>query len=971
MKAKIIFSIIFLFCYKGLMFGQCYNEVSTNYLAPTNNALPDNTIVVPNGNLFLNNFNWFPVSSQGFYSGYDPANMIYQGVTIGYLMNIMDSQSSPTYYDYIYNGPLPLHENGWELLLLNLGRFPNGDEITSAQGKSPGLPYIVIYNKYTGVIRVFFAYGLDGTGADAVDIELSFSDKNKMSGLLRLSEGRDVSLDKPSKVRLTKSIAKDPNLSYKWMSTDFQIAYDPCTCYYPSELELKFTKIYSQSIKLVGGSTSLPNQDLVNNQNIVNPTQFLANINYTNDNFKNGAVIYKSMQSMIDDYIKKYDDYNKSLVAINEHNTKVKTNLAVLKVAKTIGVLIATGVSLNGTPLLIQDGEIPMAAVQDYAYLESISAESADYQAMFQGLDGYSSTSINMDFFKVAVKSYGEIMKKAGTIDIMKVMDIASKIFGEKMENFVNQNFKTKDLPTKPSMPTATFTEYKFDGVITNEDDTYGPKFYNPGTFKNEQLTPPPPTTVTSPYKYPIYNEVLGTFAMLVQPKLKFSQTVKNDSLTWEYNEPSPYNAEGLTAYQTWTNSYQFKLEEPLNYYFNPSLDIKEKKVRVAFLIKATRIYIDPQLPSQYILPIKSCYLDPFFNKNVTSNNANQEKYDPVFSKRVYINSPVTSTLPALIDKNEIEFITPYFDVDALQGVVGGIGIKNEFLFDHTPFFDIQSFNLSQFGYKFVFNVQMKVLIDVEFNSTNNDGFNNQMTQVLTYDIPSQPSLFQSNDIVSNLENTGVDYTKFSENLVFLNTNFNGQNITGCILSGTTYTCQAWKDVKIDGVLNVSPGYNVNIFGGTEVIVTDESIVNPEIILAINPILDYSQPMPMVSSSFVKDFCKGKLGNNAPAYLAGTMEKTSSEGIEEITFIEDKVYSTDLSFMLFPNPANTLATVQLSRETPGAKVQIYDLMGRENEVTIRQNDLSFELELTSLVAGVYLVKVSSIEGTITKTLIVK
>lgn len=65
------------------------------------------------------------------------------------------------------------------------------------------------------------------------------------------------------------------------MSTDFQVAYDPCTCYFPSELELKFTKIHTQDIRLIGGSVSLPDQNLIDNANIVNPTNFLSNINYT------------------------------------------------------------------------------------------------------------------------------------------------------------------------------------------------------------------------------------------------------------------------------------------------------------------------------------------------------------------------------------------------------------------------------------------------------------------------------------------------------------------------------------------------------------------------------------------------------------------------------------------------------------------------------------------------------------------
>lgn len=196
----------------GTLFSQCVNHVSTHHEDPVNNVVPDNAYVNndPNqGNQFENTFNWFPVSN-GFYSGYSPVNMVYAGNPITYLSNIMDAQSSPTYYNYIYDGPLPLNKNGWELLLVNLGTFPNGDIITVANGQQPGLPYIVIYNKYSGVVRVFFSYGIDGEGADAVEVELRFQKDNELSGLLRLANAKDIALDQPTTVKLVKSVAKDP-----------------------------------------------------------------------------------------------------------------------------------------------------------------------------------------------------------------------------------------------------------------------------------------------------------------------------------------------------------------------------------------------------------------------------------------------------------------------------------------------------------------------------------------------------------------------------------------------------------------------------------------------------------------------------------------------------------------------------------------------------------------------------------------
>ena len=339
MKMKKLLFILILLQY-GVVHTQCVNNVSTDYEAPSNNKLPDNTVLPNDENKLLNRFNWFPVNN-GFYSNYEPINISYAGIDIDDLSNIMNDQSSPTYYNYIYEGPLPTRANGWELLLLNLGRWPNGDPITSQEGLSPNLPYIVLYNRYSGIVRVFVAFGVDGEGADAVDITLRFENEN-LSGLLRLNNGTDQALDLETVSTMTKSIAKDPNLSYKWMSTDFQVAYDPCTCYHPSRLSISINKVFSQTIQAVGGAISLDNQPLVNNSNIVNPQGFLTGINYTEDTYKNGVVMYKTLDNMIKNYQKKYEDYNKALVEQNEHNKRVKQNLALLKVASTIVTLVTT-----------------------------------------------------------------------------------------------------------------------------------------------------------------------------------------------------------------------------------------------------------------------------------------------------------------------------------------------------------------------------------------------------------------------------------------------------------------------------------------------------------------------------------------------------------------------------------------------------------------------------------------------------
>lgn len=980
--------IILLLLYTKLASAQCVNNVSTNPLNPTNSALPDNGIIaLPNNtfdNQYLNRFDWFPVSN-GYYSNYVPYNVSYAGITVGSLSNIMSGQNTPPYYNYIYNGPLPTVKNGWELLLLNLGRFPNNDPITNAEGRKDEVPYIVLYNKYSGIVRVFVAFGVAGQGADAVDITLSFDNTEDVSGNLRLNNGMDQALDQKTNVVLVKSIAKDPNLSSNWMSTDFQIAYDPCVCWHPSKLRIAVRKIYQSSLEMISGSVSLENQALVGNTNIVNPQNFLAGINYNSDTEKNGVMMYKTLNNMIDDYIKKYEKYNKDLVLSNEHNEHVKRNLAMLKVAKTVGLLVATGATMGGTPLLIPNGEIPIEAVQDYAYLESLSMESAEYQELYQGIDGYQSNQLNLDFFKVASSKYKKFLTSTGKINIEAVYDIASQIFGERMETFINQNFVTKDLPQKPSMPTATFTESKFSGTITNESDTYGPLFFTPGTFKNQQVNAP--TSVTSPYEYPIYNESLGIFALLKSPKIKLSKTIKNDSLVYNTvsSDPTDFNQIPTTYdhYQSWTTNYQIKLNEPISYYINPALDIKSHDIKLSFLIQAKKKLKQNAINADYFI---NCFIDPNFSTNFESLNSNIDKYSPLNSYSNYFNG--SNYVPAFGFTNKftnakiidtLELVTPFYSSNNFFNVVSSIGLKNEILKMNLYQASIP-LNSNLIGFELDFDVFLKVLVNVKFNSLGEGNKENSTTMLLTYKILNDIDHVEliSTEILPNLETSINNITQYPEDITLNTVVFNGAPVNDCKLNGTTYTCQAWNDIRVFGNLSTSNGFKVNLIAGNQIETFPEAVINPGINLSIVPVLDYSQPMPEATSTYVSNFCN-KQNPNGQNYQADLFNKTAQDSLidaqnasNSTNNIASQLERSEFNFQLFPNPSSQLTTVLVEgNEFSVAAIQVYDVMGKEQTLTIEGQNGQYQFDVSSLAKGIYFVKVNSFGASKTKQLIVK
>ena len=74
---------------------------------------------------------------------------------------------------------------------------------------------------------------------------------------------------------------------------------------------------------------------------------------------------------------------------------------------------------------------------------------------------------------------------------------------------------------------------------------------------------------------------------------------------------------------------------------------------------------------------------------------------------------------------------------------------------------------------------------------------------------------------------------------------------------GTHYTCQSAYNTTIQGDLTTTGGHTVDIIAGNEIEVIPSSNISPEIVLSIQPLLDYSDPMPQVDQAYVTNFCKG------------------------------------------------------------------------------------------------------------------
>lgn len=967
---KIVYTLALVLGTINFFIGQCDNNVSTDPLSPANSSLPIN----PNnyGNKFLNQFDWNERTIDGTLATYQLQNMQFNQN----MQNVMSNQAIQ-YYNYIAKGEQLLPKHGWELLLLNLGKYPNLDDFPIA-GEFTDIPYIVLYNRYSGIIRVFANYGNgflpNGINFDAVRVELRFDDNN-VNGLLRLNQGLDQALDQKSNVTKVSGIAKHPNSPGRWFSTDFQVAYDPCICYHPSRIRLNFHFAKGEDIVLQGREIEIES-NIIDGYEVFGK-DFLTNFDASEiDNPEKGSIImYDAMDFLVEDYIKKTQNYKDSLDLVNEHNKEVNFNLAVVKLFNTV--------VLKGGSKLIS------------AYI---------FDPIYENLvDEMTSKSIF----------------KKDSVRLDKLEKFTLNAFNSGVGNlntFVSKNFKKMDNPTKPVMPSATFSEMIIKGSISDTIPIEGPNFYTPGTYGSEGT---PLLNLDNYFEYPIYNDALGTFALLETPKIEISKTIGDNTinvLTQEEDNFSNTNVVFLRSqrYQSWTKNYQIKLVTDLKYALNSVLDIESHSVQAAFSIKAIPKKID-----NINHTIFNCFQDPLYNINFVSSNTNIDETTAIVARanpylynktnpnydRVYFGYGGGSIAEPTINKEFIEYKTPFLDINNFFPLVSSIGLRNEAISYREQTVNIDDLDDSQYtvlgndfkftdpndpmylkpytsnystdGYEFDLVVELKLIVDIEFKTKREDGTPNSVTQILTYKIDSITWLTE--EIIEQypfgiIAGEFTDLTIMPENLTFLNTNFNGSSIQGCKLIGNTYTCQAWNDITINGVLTTSNGYTVDIFAGNNIEELPESDVSPEIVLDIKQILDFSHPMPEATSTYVSNFCKG-LNPNAPAYQAksasgkyGYSASTQDSILEQENILEHKPFD----FTLYPNPANAQTRIALQNSTFNeVSASVYDVMGKKINVEITQiGENSLSLNVSHLEKGVYFVKVKSNFEEKTKQLVV-
>ncbi len=143
------------------------------------------------------------------------------------------------------------YADGWELLKANLGKF--NDNTTSRQ-RTVKIPYIILYNKHQGLIRMFASLRNPDYTYKTVVVKFSHPKGALVSGqaslnassLLSLGGETAQALDQQTEVTSIRMPTYFPNNENYFFWIDLPVAYDPCVCKYQGQVDVNF-EFYSQA----------------------------------------------------------------------------------------------------------------------------------------------------------------------------------------------------------------------------------------------------------------------------------------------------------------------------------------------------------------------------------------------------------------------------------------------------------------------------------------------------------------------------------------------------------------------------------------------------------------------------------------------------------------------------------------------------------------------------------------------------
>jgi hypothetical protein len=905
--------------------GQCEDcpkdkGISTNPTNPENcevdEAFPNKT------NQMLNSFDWAktnvpnPQPGTTFSFNAIPLNPNAGWQVPNYTSAGIFYMQSPFYQGFLNkpsNSPLAdfdfAWEDGWELMYMNTGYFPNGDVYHDpTQNSNPmvaaaiplqhaKVPYIILYNRYSGKLRTFFNIYAELGSFDDIKLDMGYINTpatDDVSGMFRHGNGYDTPLDQQTATHAFSTSFVNGNNNQQWFMADAQLGYDPCVCNYASEFRFKLQGLDSTRISLYGRSISseVPLQGADGKPTYSN----WLNMNTTDaalGSDGSGALIYKSLDGMLDDYQTEAKKYEEELADYNSLGNKAMRDL--MGLAKTglnsgitglVPTYILKGLSTNAVRIINQKFDKKNYENAKQWYKDASSPDDAPTWSVASS----------------STKPEGQQAYEQMILDSKKYSNELSKNLKSGLGAMSNSLFTSlytePSKPTKPTMPMATLTEMKIEGSMYESTNVDIGKLYTPGSVNFGGSF--------SPTSYPNYNEPVGLFALLETPKLSVYSEAKVVKREVIFNGGNPKDGQGpTTIIRKCGADFSLKLTQPLKYRFNHAVDFDFDKTKVYTQIQVK--YRKKKLQGQI--------------KKVNGN-----------FKFLHI-IPTNSN-----GKLEITLTSDWYPTK----LSGEVPIGGTWYEDVNMSLEASEIEIVQVTYK--------VMADMYFLSPGYGGSEKNSTHEFTY------LLYDKDNNVDFIEEKGewlTDPSSISKyklgKLTLENELIETTDDFVIEVVGTNIYVNA-EEIELKGNITVQNGYKaiIQAYWGIESDPTTEIGENIELAIKRN---FYNFPETV-------EVDDTELGN----YCIGTNKKyqaNQAKAKRTVETTDDKEPEIDYAFTVYPNPSSDLLNVESDIEN-----STVDLLNVDGKLisTYQYEGFTGQYDVSALSAGLYFVRLQTPKG---------
>jgi hypothetical protein len=1053
--------------------GQCFNNVNTRTTDPKEDYIdgknPNAIRIMNTSNQLVSNPNHFdwtdPTASNLWYwssSTTVPPAVIYlpyycdvNGVT-----NINGACTNQNIYYYqqlINNFPqgISLHdqnkmfdilpEDGWELIFKNFGTPGTTQNVVNPQ------PTFILYNRYTGKLKVFAAAtGLDpayttitNVNRAALRVSFPYTDKTALLGLAtpisQVMKSYTVSATQGAANHFMNNEFCTPNMisylapsgsappQYQWLTSEFVVPYDPCTCFNTNAAQIKVSIVYwSNSTIDMGG--------LITGKLNASPAGFWTGNNLDQNNKGASVATDGNVLNGIEGALKTYETWS-------GYAEKVK-KMFETKSGGTQGNIGTTNIEINTIVNNWYDetGQTGSTTQQQ--------KNAQYYNSVLGGSTG------NADEGAADGSGFLSVLNNVASISpyVAAVVSLVDFVVAGGQENTVDN--RAHVLIDNPSPPLDYHVDemVQLQGQISTQTEPTSVYAYVPGSKQTYNVTGPAP----------IYNNILGVFNILEQPtfertplQITYSYpfwTNYNFSYSYEciaHDANGPLVSTDADFNMVTTPVLHYKINQGVKYLINPNAHVDVVGIDAAIVVEYDNTE-NFQIVNSAALSTRP--MIPFYSQ-MGQPTPYAAPPAPSLQDRInYISAQSGLTLEYMSDdfpsaaNSIIRFRTPYVPLECMTNL-------NFLLYGNTapgkapktylklvckfvrqnstnadPIIHIQTFDITdgiknpstqaQINNAGVTTIGVMPSFAPVCNSINTGSHCLTWTDAsgahpcdLAYSLTYGSANFNSFNLTqfayqnpfianntigagtNNMSNTDMvisgDVSIGTTDIANGNVSFqtpNASHIIGTATNpgpnGTVARIFARKDVIFNGTFtfmnstDVRAGEMIEIPPGSEATINADAqlIIDPHSILGILMGCTSSAPVTSfeASTNDANALCNGgALRMASPPDTAQTGKDTLVAGVPENGITKNNFQRVIQNFNAIPNPTDGHLKVVLTNATDyPASVSIENVLGYKVYELKNPDSYEINLDLTQLPKGLYIIRVDSKEGgAVTKRII--